>query len=124
MVRSVQYNQQILEWNVLFHQTDVLTSTNVLKEVIIVIPMQLATIKEAHFIVNVTLVSKAVGLFVKILTNAQKLTLLQQHLVLLPNHTFVITISIAKIQSEVITVRVIATEFEIMDNVMIRNGII
>lgn len=124
MVRSVQYNQQILEWNVLFHQTDVLTSMNVLKEVIIVIPMQLATIKEAHFIVNVTLVSKAVGLFVKILTNAQKLTLLQQHLVLLPNHTFVITISIAKIQSEVITVRVIATEFEIMDNVMIRNGII
>ena len=68
-VRAVQYNQQILEWNVLFHQTDVLTSMNVLKEVIIVIPMQLATIKEAHFIVNVTLVSKAVGLFVKILTN-------------------------------------------------------
>ena len=107
----------------LFHQTDVLTSMNVLKEVTIVIPMQLATIKEAHLIANVTLVSKAVGLFVKILTNAQKLTLLQQHPVLLPNHTFVITISIAKIQSEVITVRVIATEFEIMDNVMIRNGL-
>ena len=123
-VTAVQFNQLKLEWTVLFHQTDVLTSMNVLKEVTIVIPMQLATIKEAHFIANVTLVSKAVGLFVKILTNAQKLTLLQQHPVLLPSHTFVITISIAKIQSEVITVRVIATEFEIMDNVMIRNGII
>ena len=108
----------------LLHQTDVLISMNVLKEVTIVTLMQRVTIKEAHFIANVTLVSKAVGLFVKILTNAQKHTLLQQHPELLPSHTFVITISIAKIQLEVITVLVIATESEITDNVMIRKGII
>ena len=108
----------------LFHQTDVLISMNVLKEVTIVTLMQRVTIKEAHFIANVTLVSRAVELRVKILTNAQKHTLLQQHPELLPSHTFVIIISIAKIQSEVITVLVIATESEITDNVMIRNGII
>ena len=57
------------------HQMDVLISMNVLKEVTIVTPMQLVIIKEAHFIANVTLVSKAVGLTVKILTNAPKRTL-------------------------------------------------
>ena len=108
----------------LFHQTDVLISMNVLKEVTIVTLMQRVTIKEAHFIANVTLVSRAVELRVKILTNAQKHTLLQQHPELLPSHTFVIIISIARIQSEVIIVLVIATESEITGNVMIRNGII
>ena len=57
------------------HQMDVLISMNVLKEVTIVTPMQLVIIKEAHFIANVTLVSKAVVLTVKILTNAPKRTL-------------------------------------------------
>ena len=48
---------------------------NVLKEVTTVTPMQLVIIKEAHFIANVTLVSKAVGLTVMTLTNAPKRTL-------------------------------------------------
>ena len=64
-----------LEWIVQLHQMDVLISMNVLKEVTIVTPMQLVIIKEAHFIANVTLVSKAVGLTVMTLTNAPKRTL-------------------------------------------------
>ena len=106
------------------HQMDVLISMNVLKEVTIVTPMQLVIIKEAHFIANVTLVSKAVVLTVKMLTNAPKRTLWRQHPVLLPNRTSVITINIARILLVVITVLVIATENGIMGNAMIRNGIL
>ena len=106
------------------HQTDVLISMNVLKEVTIVTRMQPVIIKWVHFIANVTLVSRAVELTVMILTNAPKHIPLQPHPVLSRSRLFVIIISIAKIQSEVTTVLVTATESETMGNVMTRNGII
>jgi len=111
------------EWNGRLRRMDVLISMNVLKEVTIVTPMQRVTIKEEHFTVNVTLVSKAVALTVMILTSAPKRPHLQQLPELLPSPIYVITISIAKILSGVITVLVIAIENVIMGNVMIRTNV-
>ena len=55
------------------NQMDVLILTNVLKEVIIATLMQHVIIREEHFIVNVTPVSKGMVKTVKTLTNALKL---------------------------------------------------